>query len=141
MKSFKSFLFSSNLTVKESSVHGMGIFTKEDIFSGKNISLYLSSLSTEHNDYIRTDIARLINHSTTPNCKLESINGDYYIFANRDILEGEELYTNYFDVLQIAQPREILRDSFIRTCPEIKEELLIDTDINFYDEIEKLRQL
>jgi len=130
------------LTIKESNIHGMGVFVTEDTPVNTPISLYLQSLQTEHNDYVRTDVARLTNHSTNPNVKLQEHNGDLYITTSKDILEGDELLIDYFEVAKIAQPRTILKDSFVRLCPEIDEEILQDPPgIDFYKDLEYLAQL
>jgi len=41
------------------------------------------------------NIARLINHSCTPNCRAETIRGRVWIIARREIAAGEELTFDY----------------------------------------------
>jgi len=41
------------------------------------------------------NIARLINHSCTPNCRAETIRGHIWIIARREIAPGEELTFDY----------------------------------------------
>jgi SET domain-containing protein len=43
----------------------------------------------------RTNIARLINHSCSPNCRAETIRGRIFIFARREIPAGAELTFDY----------------------------------------------
>ena len=143
MKSFKRYIAESTapklLEFHESSVHGMGVFITENTPVHAPIGLYLQSLRTGHNDWIRSDIARLINHSTTPNLNVQEHNGDLYVVANRNIEKDEELFTNYFEVAKIAQPREIVKDSFVRLYPEIDESHLVDMDIEFYEDLKNLK--
>ena len=141
MKTFKSFITEPLLEFKNSNTHGIGVFTIKEIKSDESICLFLQSLQTEHNDYIRSDVARLINHSTTPNLNIQKQDSDVYVVSNKDIQEGEELFINYFDVLEIVQPRVILKDSFIRLYPHIDSDLLKDTGPEFREELELLRKL
>jgi len=145
MKTFKRYITESCakrlLEFKESSVHGMGVFIAEDTPAYSPIGLYLQSLRTGHNDWIRSDIARLINHSTTPNLNMQERNGDLYVITNRHVQKGEEIFTNYFEVAEIAQPREIVKDSFVRLYPEIDEQHLVDVDIEFYEDLENLKNV
>lgn len=41
------------------------------------------------------NVARLINHSCSPNCQAETIRGHVWIIARRDIAAGEELTFDY----------------------------------------------
>jgi len=145
MKSFKRYITESTtpklLEFHESSVHGMGVFITENTPAHAPIGLYLQSLRTGYNDWIRSDIARLINHSTTPNLNMQEHNGDLYVVANRNIEKDEELFTNYFEVAEIAKPREIVKDSFVRLYPEIDEQHLVDMDIEFYEDLENLKSV
>ena len=43
----------------------------------------------------RNNVARLINHSCSPNCRAETIRGRIWIFARRDIPAGAELTFDY----------------------------------------------
>jgi hypothetical protein len=61
--------------------------------------------------------------------------------TNRNIERGEELFTNYFEVAEVAQPREIVKDMFVRICPEIEESHLVDVDISFDEDLNNLRDM
>lgn len=43
----------------------------------------------------RGNVARLINHSCSPNCRAETIRGKIWIIADRDIAPGDELTFDY----------------------------------------------
>ena len=55
------------LTIKESKIHGLGLFATKDIKSGKIIGIshhYLWDI------VVRTPLGGFINHSEDPNCEL-----------------------------------------------------------------------
>ncbi len=92
------------LTVSKSSIHGLGIFAKENIYllSGRECSEYVTHVDVYHKNgktkLLRTPLGGFINHSFTPNCKLDKyIDGFYHYFLKptRDILAGEELTIDY----------------------------------------------
>jgi len=96
---------------KESKKHGLGSFATGNIKEGKRISLYLLDLLEEKPTYQRTDICRLTNHSKIDdNIEMkEEKDGNFYIYATKDIQEGEELLINYFIINEILMP--ILNDN------------------------------
>ena len=85
------------LTIKESEVHGLGIFAIEPI--PKDTCLGQSHLRFNKEIY-RTPLGGFINHSDSPNCIKETSsikpNGiEYVLKANKDIGVGEELTVFY----------------------------------------------
>ena len=105
-----------DITIKKSSIHGMGIFAIKDI--SQDIVLGISHVKDKdntgryHRGYIRTPLGGFINHSTQPNCikvipRLElsprhwptikegEETSSMAIRTNRDIREGEELTVSY----------------------------------------------
>ena len=106
-----------DITIKKSSIHGMGIFAIKDI--SQDIVLGISHVKDKdntgryHRGYIRTPLGGFINHSTQPNCikviprlklsprhwptiKEGEETSSMAIRTNRDIKEGEELTANYW---------------------------------------------
>ena len=89
------------LTIKPSSVDGLGLFATEPI--KKSTSLGISHVSDRwmDNGYIRTPLGGFINHSNTPNCEtLYEIwkplrRRVIRIITITDIKEGEELTLKY----------------------------------------------
>ena len=102
--------------VKESSIHGSGLFATRDIAAGELIIEYTGKLSpiSEIDQVDGDDIywlavdetyaidgnhrdnpARFANHSCEPNCFLEKSSGAFSIMSNRDISKGEELSIDY----------------------------------------------
>ena len=105
-----------DITIKKSSIHGMGIFAIKDI--SQDIVLGISHIKDKdntgryHRGYIRTPLGGFINHSTQPNCikviprlklsprhwptiKEGEETSSMAIRTNRDIKEGEELTVSY----------------------------------------------
>ncbi len=103
----------TNLVVKRSTA-GLGLFTKKPIkqeeliieYKGKRITQEAAENSSgkyffELDDDTlidgksRTNLARYINHSCLPNCYTDIIEGRVFVFAKRNIKEGEELTYHY----------------------------------------------
>ena len=84
------------LTVKESFVEGLGLFTDENLTS--NVELGISHVKDDRfeNNYIRTPLGGFVNHSTNPNCEFY-IDDDYIKLRTiRHINEGNELTAEYW---------------------------------------------
>ena len=83
------------LTVKQSSVDGLGLFTTKPIKKSQNLGI--SHVADRHfkNGYIRTPLGGFINHSNTPNCKTFVEGRLISIITITDIIEGEELTLKY----------------------------------------------
>ena len=106
--------------VKDSPVHGKGVFAKQKIPKGTRIFEYAgervlkSNLAQELvsgltslvyvmnlNETMAIDgerggnDARFINHSCDPNCEVLYFNQTPYIYALQEILEGDELSFDY----------------------------------------------
>lgn len=64
---------------------------------GGDDSVYIFNLNRRHDLDGRThrNVARLINHSCAPNCRIEVIRGRVWIIARRDIPAGAELTFDY----------------------------------------------
>ena len=83
------------LTIKSSSVEGLGLFAVESIKKSTNIGI--SHITDRHftNGYIRTPLGGFINHSNTPNCKKFIEGRIISIITLKDIKAGEELTLKY----------------------------------------------
>ena len=101
------------LRVRRSSA-GLGLFTEDSIERGKFVIEYYGIVLTrtqadeKGGKYLfeinnrkvidgtpRHNIARYLNHSCRPNCETDIIKGKIYIYAKRNIKEGEELTYDY----------------------------------------------
>lgn len=65
--------------------------------AGGDASVYIFELNQRYDldGRTRRNIARLINHSCAPNCRVETIRGRIWIIARRDIAVGDELTFDY----------------------------------------------
>tara|TARA_R110000824_G_scaffold94298_1_gene227645 strand:+ start:213 stop:533 length:321 start_codon:yes stop_codon:yes gene_type:complete len=83
------------LTIKESKVEGLGLFTTEDIAN----DVFLGVSHVKNNDfeggYIRTPLGGFINHSDTPNCKKLEKDGIVELRTIKKITTNEELTLKY----------------------------------------------
>ena len=94
----------SSLTIKDSMIDGLGLFTKEDIPTGTNFGM--SHLQFGKN-IIRTPLGGFINHSDEPNCEKVKLTftveedqpaykfNRWNLITIKDIKEGEELTLKY----------------------------------------------
>jgi len=102
---------------RPSPIHGTGGFALRDVAEGTRILEYVgrkidkqeSLRECEHDNpfifYLNTEwdldgdvewnSARLLNHSCSPNCAAELIDGRIWIVAQRPIRAGEEITFNY----------------------------------------------
>ncbi len=85
----------SYLTIKSSSVEGLGLFAVDSIKKSTNIGI--SHIADRHfdNGYIRTPLGGFINHNTIPNCETLYEGRLIYIITIMDINVGDELTLKY----------------------------------------------
>tara|TARA_R110002096_G_scaffold424498_1_gene632467 strand:- start:2443 stop:2862 length:420 start_codon:yes stop_codon:yes gene_type:complete len=83
------------LTIKTSTIDGLGLFASEDIFVGENLGVSHVYDERFKNKFIRTPLGGFVNHSDTPNLRAY-INADFrYLKTLRHIKAGEELTLEY----------------------------------------------
>ena len=90
------------LTIKESKIDGLGLFTKVDIPKGTHIGV--SHIRVKYNvtedDWLRLPLGGFYNHSDTPNCENVTVSDEYvqpYLELNAidDIKVGDEITCKY----------------------------------------------
>lgn len=105
--------YPAGLRVGRSSA-GLGLFATRSFKKGERIIEYVGRTLTNAEEYssrskylfevnsrktidgaIRSNIARYINHSCTPNCEPEIVRGCIFIDAVKNIKEGQELTYDY----------------------------------------------
>jgi SET domain-containing protein len=112
--------------VRESGVHGHGVYATKKIsrgtriieYTGERVSWENASGDPENphtflfglengNDVIDGEIngneARWINHSCAPNCEARERKGQVFIYAIRNLKPGQELFYDY--ALEVDEPR------------------------------------
>lgn len=88
------------LTIKESSIEGLGVFAKENIYAGNTYNLLGQTHVIENESLYRVNYGGFINHSFNANCKLFKVAKEenyesYSIYPIRDIKAGEEITLDY----------------------------------------------
>jgi uncharacterized protein len=104
------------LVVRPSPIHSVGVFTTTAIRKGTRVIEYVGEHITpeeadrRYNDSPRTYLYGMedgktvidgegtgayLNHSCQPNCEVDEIKGRVWIFALRNIVQGEELLWDY----------------------------------------------
>jgi len=87
------------VTIKESPIDGLGLFSVESIEEGIIVGLTHKSEFNFEDGYIRTPLGGFINHSDHPNCRLvpRAIDNGHVLYLEtlRTIESGEELTTKY----------------------------------------------
>ena len=96
-----------SVTIKESSIDGLGLFATERITKGTLIGITHHVNSNSQDGVIRTPLGGFGNHSDTPNCfKLLMEDTTWWIGAKEDIMAGEELTWQY-SLYSIKKKEEI----------------------------------
>jgi SET domain-containing protein len=127
-----------SLEVRESGVHGRGVYALEHIRKGKRIIEYKGTRVpweqaspqadgphtflfglTNGKDVIDPEIggneARWINHACQPNCEAIEEGNKVFIYARRTVQPGEELFYDYG--LEVDQPRtKALEKEYVCHC-------------------------
>jgi SET domain-containing protein len=91
------------LTIKESPIHGLGLYATEDIPEGTklgNTHWWGGKEDPHRQRIIRTPLGGFYNHSDSPNCvkkehRWSEFNVMYYLVTLRDIKAGEEITVKY----------------------------------------------
>ena len=86
--------------IRNSPIHGYGLFAKTPIKKGKHLGISHVYAPGFEGGYLRTPVGGFINHSDTPNShKIESPEESvitYYSLVNsRDVEQDEELTVTY----------------------------------------------
>ncbi len=127
MKTYKP--LPDNLTIKPSSIHGLGVFATEDIpLQNTYVFLGYTHYVIEGTLY-RVNYGGFINHSNDPNCKLFPISKeeDYEAFQMvtiKDIKAGEELtldYTRELCGLTGYEDADFLKEEFKSCLSDIEK--------------------
>jgi hypothetical protein len=81
----------AGLSVKESSIEGLGLFAEKEYKAGEVITLAVVSGN-------RTEAGRYTNHSHNPNALVLESDNDIALHAADNIAKGDEITINYRDV-------------------------------------------
>lgn len=82
-----------SLTIKQSTIHGLGLFAIKDIPKGTNLGRSHIKVYTE---VIRTPLGGFYNHSNDPNAIKRPVGQTKWnLVTKRDIKAGEEITVKY----------------------------------------------
>ncbi len=84
------------VTIKESGIHGLGLFAKVDIKMGHEIGITHIRDDFFDDGYVRTPLGGFFNHSETPNCECYSEGRFLRLRTIVPIKAGEELTVKYW---------------------------------------------
>jgi hypothetical protein len=83
------------LKIEKSPIHGLGLFTEQDLKKGQIVCEIGNISEMDGSDRWMTRISRFVNHNSYPNSRVR-IDGDRcYIESVSDISSGEEITTDY----------------------------------------------
>jgi SET domain-containing protein len=91
------------LTIKESTIEGLGLFATEDIKGGTDLGITHVYDPRFHDNYLRLPLGAFVNHHEIPNCKAVINDEDetlgkvkhIRIVTLKDIPKGKELTVKY----------------------------------------------
>ena len=84
-----------SLTIKQSAIHGLGLFAICDIATSVVLGISHIEDNRFENDHIRTPLGGFYNHSENPNCHIIKQAGLLYLETIRPIKDGEEITSRY----------------------------------------------
>ena len=85
----------SSLTIRESSIHGLGLFASTNIVSKTELGVTHVKDKRFSHGYIRTPLGGFFNHSIIPNCEAV-YDGDFIKLSTIiDINQGDEITVDY----------------------------------------------
>ena len=129
------------LVVRQSGVHGKGVFAAVSLKAGERLLEYKGERISwkealrrhphnpdepNHTFYfaledgrvidgkVNGNSARWINHSCAPNCEAEEVDGRVFIHALRDIAADEELFYDYGLVIDTRQTKKLKKEYLCR---------------------------
>ena len=86
--------------IKESEVHGLGVFATQDLKPNLNVGTSHIGIGFLNEKIIAgetTDIGRCQNHSKICNSEYRIVGKDLHLFTTKKITSGEEILVNYYD--------------------------------------------
>ncbi len=86
------------LTIRDSSIHGLGLYATKKIEAGFNFGITHIKDDRFEDGYIRTPLGGFFNHSENPNCEVVHSEEFINLVSLKEIEPGDELtcfYTLY----------------------------------------------
>jgi hypothetical protein len=108
------------LKVRDSKIHGQGLFTKKALYKGHDLGLshlQVHPVHRLHNNLLRSPLGGYINHSCKPNCKLET---KYQIVDILDtygkIVYIEQISYHLVTIVNVKRGEELTLDYAENVC-------------------------
>tara|TARA_R110000824_G_scaffold277280_1_gene465551 strand:- start:502 stop:807 length:306 start_codon:yes stop_codon:yes gene_type:complete len=86
----------SQLTIKTSPIHGLGLYATEDLIAGYELGVTHVKDEEFADGYSRTPLGGFFNHSETPNCEAYADGRFIKLVTINPILKGDELTAYYW---------------------------------------------
>ena len=84
------------LTIKNSNIEGLGLFTTKDITVDTDLGVSHVFHVDYEDSYIRTPLGGFVNYSDNPNCiTVSEYYGDLHLKTIKNIKKGEEITLKY----------------------------------------------
>jgi len=83
------------LTIKKSSIHGLGVFATEDLGIRTNLGISHVGDFGFPDNLIRTPLGGFINNSEEPNCELQREGRKLFAIVIKQIRKGDEITLKY----------------------------------------------
>lgn len=95
------------IELRDSDIHGVGLFAKVDIPAGDFIHI-THMWNSVFNTYVNFKPNNLYNHSWEPNCYVDRKHPSPFValYARKDIAEGEELTADYMEFNDLEMPEK-----------------------------------
>ena len=84
------------LTIKESSIDGLGLFANEDILINEEFGISHVKDKLFEDNYIRTPLGGFVNHSNNPNCEFYKDGNYIKLRTIKSVSKGNELTAKYW---------------------------------------------
>ena len=81
-----------SLTIKPSSINGLGLFATQDIKNGTQLGITHILINDE---IFRTPLGGFINHKDNPHCVRITVGNKSFLHTIKDVNQGEELTLKY----------------------------------------------
>jgi len=91
------------LTIKESDIHGMGIFATRNLYPGIDLGIAHIKLEGFPQGHCRTPLGGFYNHSDDPQLIWKVEDDQLICTAVKDISPGEEICVSYGDGYWLAR--------------------------------------
>jgi SET domain-containing protein len=93
-----------NFEIKDSDIHGKGVFATKKISPGEFINIAL--FKGHNDDFSTTTFGAHLNHSYEPNARTR-FEGDYYrTYSTGEINPGDEITVDYTKNKSLEQPED-----------------------------------